>query len=207
MYKSGTASPTRRTYEETAKGRWRDTGGSVKIVSPLVQDVLMRHLLVAGLPGAGKSTFCRWLRDMHGYIYVESDHAEGDADVASLLDSSPGWVHEAGVHILRRGSKVVLEWGFAPRQLGKVRQVIRAGFEPWWFGGDECAARRAFLDRGDVSAEAFEIQVADIKGSWARIERVFQGRVLEAVGAAPGVAYRHARPDNLLEIMNQRIAS
>jgi hypothetical protein len=162
----------------------------------------MAHLLIAGLPGAGKTFFCRWLASEHGYVHVETDRSQTDELVTQLLDPAPCNVKPAAEGLKGRGPDVVLEWGFAPSQLGKVRQVIRSGFDHWWFGGDESAARLAFLDRGDVPEAAFDRQLGHIKRSWERIEPVFDSRTLETVTTAPMSGYRHVPPAELFGLMS-----
>jgi len=159
----------------------------------------MAHLLIAGLPGAGKSYFCRWLSDNHGYIHVNADDLT-DPDVQRLLAPNVGNVKPVAADLIARGPDVVLEWGFIPALLGRVRQLVRIGFEPWWFGGDETAARHAFLDRGGVPEEALNIQLARIHESWVRIEPVFATHVLNVVGATPG-GYHHLPSEEVFRMI------
>lgn len=167
----------------------------------------MAHVLIAGLPGAGKTHFCRWLEADRHYHHIEADHAAVfDPAVQLLVAAGTVNVSRSAESFKARGPDVVLEWGFPPPALGRVRQLVKAGFEPWWFGGDEGAARLAYLARGDRPVEAFDGQVASIRASWVRIARVFDGRVLETVRAA-GSGFAHLPPEEILLLMGERMRS
>jgi hypothetical protein len=51
--------------------------------------------------------------------------------------------------------------GFEPGERGtsEIDTLIRAGFVPWWFEGDESDARKAYLARRpDATAAGFQVQ-------------------------------------------------
>lgn len=146
----------------------------------------MAHLLIAGIPGAGKTSFSSWLSDAHGYVHVDVDAAvEEDPVIQMLLHRDLLNVQELAEILLSRGPDVVLDWGFVPSLLGRVRQLVRKGFEPWWFTGDEKAARQAFLAAGKAPEQLFDLQLGDIHASWPRIEKVFNGHILPVIGSSP----------------------
>jgi hypothetical protein len=164
----------------------------------------MAYLLIAGLPGAGKSYFCRWLQDEAGYVFVETDRVvQTDGAVRQLLSSDTLNVSWAASDFISRGADVVVEWGFIPELLGKVRQLVRSGFEPWWFGGDEMAARQAFMERGTVPEAAMKTQLAAIHEAWDRIVTVFAGHDLSTVELVGG-GYRHLPPSEIMDLMEER---
>src|SRR5271157_4492309 len=137
----------------------------------------MGYLLIAGLPGTGKTEFSRWLAETHQYVHIEVDAAlETDPAVQLLLHRDVFNVGGVAENLKARGPDVVLDWGFVPSLLGRVRQLVRAGFEPWWFTGDEGAARQSFLESARAPEGLFDLQLADIHASWPRIEKVFDGR-------------------------------
>ncbi|MFZ2057020.1 MAG: hypothetical protein WAV54_06400 [Acidimicrobiales bacterium] len=161
----------------------------------------MAHLLIAGVPGTGKTNFSRWLRDTHEYVHIDVEKSwVNDPVIRFLLDRDVINVESVAENLKARSPNVVLDWGFVPALLGRVRQMIRKGFEPWWFTGDEDAARRAFLGRGTMTKDLFNIQMARIRDSWVRIEKVFDGRMLDVIHPAPG-GYEHLPPEEVFRLM------
>ena len=164
----------------------------------------MAQLLIAGLPGTGKSEFSRWLAETHGYLHVEVDAAVEDDPVVQLLVHRDVFnVLGVADNLLARGPDVVLDWGFVPSLLGRVRQLIRRGFEPWWFNGDEDAARLAFCQSAQAPEALFDLQLGDIRSSWACIEKVFEGHVLDVISSVPD-GFSRLAPDEVFTMMAER---
>ncbi|MGA2529829.1 MAG: hypothetical protein ABSG36_11780 [Acidimicrobiales bacterium] len=164
----------------------------------------MTQLLIAGLPGTGKSEFSRWLKETHGYLHIEVDSAvENDPVVQLLVHRDVFNVQGVADNLLARGPDVVLDWGFVPSLLGRVRQVIRRGFEPWWFSGEEDAARLAFKQSARAPEALFDLQLADIRSSWARIGKVFDDRVLDVVRSTSD-GFVCLEPAEVFEMMAER---
>ena len=93
------------------------------------------HLLIADIPGTGKSTFARWLGSEHGYLRCPSAEEPGP----TFFDEING---------ARKTHKdVVIDYGFPLGQLNQVRSLIASGVEPWWFDGDRDTAHEVFLAR------------------------------------------------------------
>jgi hypothetical protein len=160
---------------------------------------LVTALLIAGLPGAGKSHFCRWLAAHHDFAHVETDR---DPIINGLVAPDTHAVLSAVAAVKGRAAAVVLEWGFRPVFLHQVRTVIGAGFVPWWFGGSEAAARRSYRQRvgGDRGAmQAFETQLSAIQANWASIAEVFAGRILPAVDLGP----TYMPPDEIYKLITE----
>jgi hypothetical protein len=142
-------------------------------------------LLIAGLPGAGKSQFCGWLAQEHGFAHIETDV---DGVVTALAANDLRVVLAAATELKERAPEVALEWGFRPEFLPQVRAVIGAGFDPWWFGGSEAAARRSYarrVRRDHGAMRAFETQLAAIRREWAGIAEAFEGHILPVVDLGP----------------------
>ena len=86
------------------------------------------------------------------------------------------------------GPNVVLEWAFLPTHIKKVKQLRSAGVEPWWFDGDESAARQGYVNRdGVVNLEEYETQVARIRAAWPQIEKLYRDHMIDVV--TPGPTY------------------
>ena len=160
-------------------------------------------LLISGLPGAGKSTFCAWLAHERGFVHVETDVLFGrDLAVNALAAPDPAAVAAAATELMGRGPSVVLEWGFRPSLLPQVEATISAGFDPWWLGGSEAAARRSYgqrTHRDPGAMRAFEVQVAAIRDAWDGIARVFDGRILTVIELGPS----YMSPDEIYGTITQ----
>ena len=119
----------------------------------------MRRILVTGIPGTGKTTIGRYLVQQHGFEHLDFEtpaHAEHylSAGKRALLE-------KLGMPPVSQD--MVISWGFLPEtQLPFVLALRDSGYDWIWFDGDRAAARRAFLERGTSSEEAFEMQMRAI---------------------------------------------
>jgi len=135
-------------------------------VAAMVVDVLPCVLMVAGIPGTGKSTFCRFLADRHGFAFYEVDRMPQWQDRAAwedLLQRSRSEFVARFRELHPKGA--VLEWGFVPEQAPLARELIGAGMRPIWFAGDYNRARELFVARGTVLPDLFDLQVGRIKAA------------------------------------------
>jgi hypothetical protein len=151
-------------------------------------------LLIAGIPGAGKSHFGTWLGE-RGFTYIENDRAGGKARTSDLeakwLDRSDVTAFLAAAS--RHSQPVVVEYGFAPHEYPHVASLVEGGASAWWFDGDRDAARAEYLllrlARGLAqaqSAAAFDLQIRGIDAYWPHIEPVFEGRIIRTVTRVDG---------------------
>jgi hypothetical protein len=145
----------------------------------------MQFLLISGIPGAGKSYFGRWLEAHHGYVHVDVEK-EGQLASHHLTKAWNCCFSHPNVgpfvKVLHRlAEHVVVNWGFPPQFLDVVQRFKVAGLVPWWFDADHAAARRAFVARGDVPIQAFEIQMAAIREQWPRIEAAFRPNIVSTL--------------------------
>jgi hypothetical protein len=147
-------------------------------------------VLIAGIPGAGKSTFCGWLKQEKGFIHLEFDKllvGAGQSDELSLIAVLKSRGVEAFIAELRKLRKnVAIEWGFHPDNLPQVQEMAASGIDLWWFDGDRSAARAAFkLAKGETYLPAFDQQLDRIVGAWGRISAVFTSKMLAVVHSGP----------------------
>ena len=133
------------------------------------------HILIAGVPGTGKSTFARWLVSEHGYTRCPSGEEPG-ANFLQDIDEGR-----------RESDKVVIDWGFPLGMLNTVRSLIASGVEHWWFDGDREAALEAFLARTGHPATkaAWDVQLANIEAHWNDLVSTFEGRMLDVISPGP----------------------
>jgi hypothetical protein len=143
-------------------------------------------LLISGLPGAGKSCYCRWLAEEHNYVHWGTD-AKWD-EWRQLISVRPNLASATAIcnAVRRLGTNVAVEWGYSPGNLPLVKLLGQTGFELWWFAGDEEAARQSWLLRPVVLDQVlFDTQMAAIHKAWPSIEAAYPGRVLETVTPGP----------------------
>lgn len=81
----------------------------------------MATLLIAGLPVAGKSTYCRWLVQEHGYEHLDSDAQRDDPIIVAVNTGDADAVRNATRLLRSFGPDVVLDWGF-PSHWGDGRR-------------------------------------------------------------------------------------
>jgi hypothetical protein len=147
-------------------------------------------ILVAGIPGTGKSIFCAWLAREKGFIHLEFDdllEGKGSSENLSLIAVLKSTGPRSFMDALKRsGRRTAIEWGFHPADLPRVRELISAGAEGWWFDGDRAAAREAYKEaKGAAHFPAFDQQLTRVEGAWDEISKLFRSRILRVVGPGP----------------------
>ena len=122
-------------------------------------------LVVAGIPGAGKSTFSRWLAAEHGFVHRDVD-TQG-VPSGEILANRP----------------IVIDWGFPAHEtalsscIHLIEEWKQSGARLWWFDADRDMALRSFMRRGTVSKDAWDYQLLGINKNWAKIEAVTDHRI------------------------------
>lgn len=88
------------------------------------------QLLIAGIPGTGKSQFARWLVQSHGFAHFDVDNPSHRGR------SVDRWLAQ---------QRLVIDWGFPVSELQTVEWLVERGVSHWWFDGDRDAAAESFL--------------------------------------------------------------
>src|SRR5690242_3199343 len=112
-------------------------------------------LIIAGIPGTGKTTIGEYLQAHEAFEHFDAEKAR--------------WT-EAGIFrpdldafLIVPASNKVITWGFVPqRDAVDVKETIEFGYRLIWFDGNRNAARKAFLRRGNVPEHYFEAQIQRI---------------------------------------------
>jgi hypothetical protein len=149
------------------------------------------RILVAGIPGSGKTTYCRWLEREKGFLHLDFDELFNNRGTEQKLALVRQLKHTAEAFILALRSEdqpIVIDWGFPPALLTLVSCFAANGMTPWWFDGDHAAARESFLHRGTGPIENFNTQMDFIEKEWRSIEKVVEDNIIKTVSAGPTYA-------------------
>jgi predicted kinase len=163
-----------------------------------------------GIPGAGKSTVARWLRDQKGYEYIDTDtsamHGVTTSLQAAWMDVLRGQVAPAAfVRAATAGPRpVVVEYGLwaQPHGIELLRQLRAAGARAWWFDGDRAGAKEAWRKENRRASRPFDDAawdrvVAVIDANWPRLVELFGPRTVRTVEPGP----THPSPAETFKIM------
>ncbi len=124
-------------------------------------------ILLAGIPGTGKTFYGEHLETVHGYHHIETDR--GEVGLAQNVWSEilpPSSVYVSS--LMQRYGNVVLEWSFKVDFVPPVLGLGCQGARLVWFFADLDLARRAFAraKRDDQNEmKAFDIQVQQIRNA------------------------------------------
>lgn len=147
----------------------------------------MALILLSGVPGSGKTEFCRWLASERGYVYIETD-AQWSTWGPLLCVQNMREATNARNQARALSPDVIIEWGFRVDLLDCVRRLRVVGFDTWWFDGDESAARQGYVMRRGKTPDvmnAYGIQVQAIQAARVKLERFYEGRIVRTVTAGP----------------------
>ena len=122
-------------------------------------------ILVCGLPGVGKSSFCSTLDREHHYAHYDMERPQTwpRADLHRLWEANRAAFLNAVASA--HAGKVALDWGFPPSCLPLVAELKAAGVAICWFYADESLAKRSFLTRSPGDGAKFEHQMQLIKNA------------------------------------------
>lgn len=118
-------------------------------------------LLIAGIPGTGKTEIGNYLADEHNFFHLDVEELmQIDGSRFVSLKQTP----DDFIHLLKQRKKVVVTWGFMPGiDDCIIRKFQLLGFKFIWFDGNRKAARNAFIRRGTVSEDILDIQMRRIE--------------------------------------------
>lgn len=169
--------------------------------------VLLRPelILLWGVSGAGKSTYGRWLRDIHEYTFVEHDEAAGDRGPVTKADREwlamcGGRIRPVGFALSRRGEPTVVEVGFRPSTeiFGLLFELVDSGASAWWFDGDRDGAFGNWHRREKPVDDVFwHVQMGYVDRNWPAIAELFRTRIVRSVGPG-GVTLLPEQLDRLM---------
>jgi len=137
------------------------------------------RLWITGIPAVGKTTFCRWLRNEHGY---DSCFDPGEPGVP--VPDVEGFLRATASNV-----DVVVDWGIPASAVNWASTLIQTyGLEAWWFDGDRAVAKRRFDARRDlgehIATEADHTRY--LKGvtlGWDEYGVLFGHRVLDTLSS------------------------
>ncbi len=122
-------------------------------------------LLIAGIPGMGKTTVGNELQNRKNFKHI---NLEDQATISSISNVS-NFIAE----LRNDSSDIVVTWGFVPdeNQTSIVLAFKENGFHLIWLDGNRGAAREAFVNRNTVPEELFDVQLGRIENT-AIINRI-----------------------------------
>jgi hypothetical protein len=164
------------------------------------EKVTPQRILVAGIPGSGKTTYCAWLEQKKGFLHLDIDELSRDNGSQFKLDLFDELKHSAKRFMLAVSGiqqPIVVDWGFPLPLLDLVKCLNASGFGIWWFDGNRPAARVSFERRGTVPVEVFDVQMKSIEEHWQGIEDLFDRRIVNTVSEGP----THATPEHIYRKM------
>jgi hypothetical protein len=164
------------------------------------------RILVAGIPGAGKTEYCDWLEQEKGFLHLDIDELSKGNGAPIKLELLDCLRHSAerflGV-IAKMEKPILIDWGFPAYLIAMVACLHANGFAIWWFDGDREAARQSFIRRATVPVESFDAQMKSIEEHRPQIHDLFEDNVIYSVSAGP--AHR-AKEDIYKRMFSQRRA-
>lgn len=155
-------------------------------------------IFICGVPASGKSSFGNFLKNKHGYFYIDMEHSPWpDEKIHRTWDLIFGQLgNEDRIRsflddLKTKGNKVVLDLGFVPNDIyfWIVSSLQKFGCRIVWFDCDEKEARKRFSKRENriippfVDSEPFNIQTKRIQSNWGRIIKELQPEIVNVLKA------------------------
>jgi hypothetical protein len=161
-------------------------------------------MLISGVPASGKTYFAGWLERTQGYIHFDYEKEiplAGETFWPAWEGCLSGGDAKHFVDALRGlGSPIVWNWGFPPEAIDVVQRLKQAGLQLWWFDADHAAARRAFIERGDVPVRFLDMQLHKIVQASPMIKELFEPNIIPVLRADGS----RMQPDEIWRVMQDR---
>ena len=123
-------------------------------------------LLIAGVPGTGKTEIGNYLKEKYDFVHMDVEHILELPDYWKNIEK---FIFEAK----KNNTNLVITWGFMPGiDDNKILKLKTMEVKLIWFDGNRKAARKAFLKRGTVPESSLDIQMERIENS--NIDDIFQ---------------------------------
>jgi hypothetical protein len=77
--------------------------------------IVAQNVLVAGIPGSGKTEYCRWLEREKGFLHLDFDElltGHGTEEKLALIEQLRRTAEEFVFAISKQGKPIVIDWGF-----------------------------------------------------------------------------------------------
>ena len=107
-------------------------------------------ILIAGMPGMGKTTMGDCFRDARGFHHVDMETGENQSDAWNDPDKFIS-------KVVAMPGDVVVTWGFVPDKkfINVIDQLKQNGFKLIWLDGNRDFALTAFIERNKKQGEEF----------------------------------------------------
>lgn len=111
-------------------------------------------ILIAGIPGTGKTTIGNFLEKSYGYLHVDMEENHRTSEILADIDAFTK-KHFSG------NKDVVVTWGFSPDQdtIDVVNKLCTFGFKIFWFDGNRDSAHKATMNRAGFDEKVLQQQM------------------------------------------------
>ncbi|MDP1693911.1 MAG: hypothetical protein Q8L34_00025 [Candidatus Woesearchaeota archaeon] len=101
-----------------------------------------RLILIAGIPGVGKTTIGNFLESKYKYKHFDMEKYHRTSRIIKNVDKFI-------VKYFEKNKDIVITWGFSPDQktIDVVNLLHKYGFKIFWFDGNRNSAGRATMQR------------------------------------------------------------
>src|ERR1700741_635012 len=117
---------------------WVSQGRKKSPIPPVNTKSGQQNILVAGIPGSGKTTYCEWLEQEKAFLHLDIDELEKGNGTDPKLELLECLRHSAERFlkvIAKIEQPIAVDWGFPLRLIGMVTCLNAKGFAIWWLDG------------------------------------------------------------------------
>jgi hypothetical protein len=160
-----------------------DPQSSAQIEAGVDEQRPTRVLLISGMPASGKSTFVEWLGEKGWGTAIGDEMLPGSlvqvAWEAAIRHGDDGALLSA---VAADSREFAIEFGFPAAFLPNVQNLMRRGFEGWFFDADLAASRTAWMAaRPSADIGLWERQVDGLVAIHADIAAAYGGRLIKTL--------------------------